>query len=134
MLACQFIDPGLGVEKGDNKIRGHWFWNSVLRHQLRTSTWDSGKFQAEPVRCCFFFLFFFSQQKKLQLVLSTCTFMHWLLDSSARYTHRLASRTDYVFDQWSVVSFVIKSIFVHLLMANECIWLIKQMYFLQIHF
>ena len=27
MLDWHFIDPGLKAEKGDNKIRGHWFWN-----------------------------------------------------------------------------------------------------------
>ena len=68
MLACQFIAPGLGIEKGDNKIRGHWFWNSGLRHLLRTSPWDSGKFQAEPVHCCFFFFFFVTKKA------STCSF------------------------------------------------------------
>ena len=40
--------PG-GWKRGANRIRGHWFWG--LRHLLQTSTWGSGKFQAEPV--CF---------------------------------------------------------------------------------
>ena len=52
MLACQFVDPGLKVENGDNKIRGHWFWNGGFKHLLHTGTWHSEKFQAEPV--CFF--------------------------------------------------------------------------------
>ena len=58
MLGYHFIDPYLGVEKGDNKIRGYWFWNSGLWHVLHISTWDSWK----------------SHDKREQLlnVLSTC--------------------------------------------------------------
>ena len=35
MLAGHFIDPDLKVDKGDNKIRGHWFWNGGLKHLLQ---------------------------------------------------------------------------------------------------
>ena len=45
-----------------------------------------------------------------------------------RYTLRLVSRIDYSFDQWSVVSFVIKKPFVYLFMEKECIYLVIQMY------
>ena len=42
MLACNFIDPGIGVEKGDNK-------NGSLRRLLHNSTWDCGELDADPV-------------------------------------------------------------------------------------
>ena len=45
ILGCHVIDPYLKVEKGDNKIRGHWFWNGDLLHIV---TWDSGIFLAQP--------------------------------------------------------------------------------------
>ena len=38
-----------GCKKGSNRARGHWFLNVDLRHQPRTNTRGSGKFQAEPV-------------------------------------------------------------------------------------
>ena len=43
-------------------------------------------------------------------------------------------KTDYGFDQWSVVNFVIKKLFVYLFMVKECIYLVMQMYFMQIYF
>ena len=49
MLAYHFIDPNLKVEKGDNKIRGQWCGNSGLKHLPHTSTWHSGKFEAESL-------------------------------------------------------------------------------------
>ena len=62
----------------------------------------------------------------------------WLLDSfdlprygsesKKRYLPRLVSRADYGFDQWSVVSFVIKKLFVYLFMVKQCIYLVVQMY------
>ena len=51
-----------------------------------------------------------------------------------RCTPRLVSKIDYGFDQWSVVSFVIKKLFVYLFMVKECIYLVIQMYFKQIYF
>ena len=74
----------------------------------------------------------------------TCTFVPWLLYSlnlprygtewKKRYTPRLVSRVGYSFDQCSVVGFVIKKLFVHLFMAKQCIYLVTQMYFMQIYF
>ena len=75
MLACHFIDPDLKVEKGDNKIRGHWFWNGGLKHLLHTSTWHSGKFKQSMSA------FFSNKKEKLLNVRLNCTFMAWLLDS-----------------------------------------------------
>ena len=49
-----------------------------------------------------------------------------------RCTPRLVSRIEYDFGQWSVVSFVIKKI-VYLFMVKECIYLVIQMYFMQIY-
>ena len=74
--------------------------------------------------------------------------MPWLLDSLdqprygseshiqryPRYTPRLVSKIDYGFDQWSVVSFVIKKHLVYLFMVKEFIYLVTQMYFMQIYF
>ena len=51
-----------------------------------------------------------------------------------RSTLRLVSKIDYGFDQWWVVSFVIKKLFVYLFMVKECIYLVMQMYFMQIYF
>ena len=51
-----------------------------------------------------------------------------------RWTPRLVSKIDYGFDQWSVVSFVIKKLFVYLFMVKECIYLAIQMYLMQIYF
>ena len=48
MLTYHFIDPYLGTEKGDSKIKEHWFWICGLRHLQHISAWDSGKFHAEP--------------------------------------------------------------------------------------
>ena len=50
-------------------------------------------------------------------------------------TPGLVSKIDYGFDQWSVLSFVIKKFFVYLFMKEwECIYLVIQMYFMQIYF
>ena len=75
-------------KRGANRIREHWFW--VLRHLLDTSK---------------------------------CTFMSWLLNSldlasRRKDTHRLMSRLDYGFNQWSDVSLVIKKLYVHLFMVK----------------
>ena len=51
-----------------------------------------------------------------------------------RCTPRLVSKTDYRFGQWSVVSFVIKKLFVYLFMVKECIYLAMEMYFMKIYF
>ena len=66
--------------------------------------------------------------------------MPWLLDSldlsrygsksKEKYTPRLVSRIDYGFDQKSVVSFVIKKLFVYQFMVKQCIYLVIQMYFM----
>ena len=93
-----------GWKRGANRIREHWFWR--LRYLLHTSK---------------------------------CTFMSWLLDSldlpsRRKDTHRLMSRVDYGFNQWSVVSFVIKKLYVYLFMVKQCIYLVILMYFMQIYF
>ena len=93
-----------GWKRGANRIRWHWFWG--LRHLLHTSI---------------------------------CTFMSWLLDSldlpsRRKDTHRLMSRVDYGFNQWSVVSFVIKKLYVYLFMVKQCIYLVILMYSMQIYF
>ena len=93
-----------GWKRGANRIREHWFWR--LRYLLHTSK---------------------------------CTFMSWLLDSldlpsRRKDTHRLTSRVDYGFNQWSVVSFVIKKLYVYLFMVKQCIYLVILMYFMQIYF
>ena len=77
----------------------------------------------------------------------TCTFMSWLLDSldQPRYGSAISPDThpgcylglsiiDYGFDQWSVVRFAIKKLFVYLFMVKECIYLVIQMYLTQIYF
>ena len=74
----------------------------------------------------------------------TCTFLAWLLDSldllrygsgsKKRDTLKLVSRVDYGFDQWSVVSFVIKKFLVYLLIVKQCIYLVTQIYLVQLHF
>ena len=46
----------------------------------------------------------------------------------------LVSRVDYGFDQWSVVSFIIKKHFLYLLMVKHCVHLVIQMYLIQIYF
>ena len=93
-----------GWKRGANRIKEHWFWE--LRHLLQTSK---------------------------------CTFMSWLLDSldlpsRRKDTHRLMSRVDYGFNQWSVVSFVIKKLYVYLFMVKQCTYLFILMYFMQIYF
>ena len=72
-------------KQGTNTIREHWFW--WLRELLHTSK---------------------------------CTFMSWLLDSldllsRRKDTHRLISKVVCGFNQWSVVSFVIKKLCVYYL-------------------
>ena len=67
-----------GWKRGTNRIMKHWVWG--LKHLLDTSK---------------------------------CIFLSWLLDSldlpsRRKDTHQLMSRVDYGFNQWSVVSFVIK--------------------------
>ena len=74
----------------------------------------------------------------------TCIFVPWLFDSldlprqasesKKRWTPRLVSKADYDVDQFSVVRFVIKKLFVYLFMAEQCIHLVIQMYFMQICF
>ena len=50
-----------------------------------------------------------------------------------RCTPRLVCKIGYGFGQWSGVSFVIKKL-VYLFMVKECIYLVMQMYFMQIYF
>ena len=93
-----------GWKRATNRITEHWFWG--LRHLLHTSK---------------------------------CTFMSWLLDSldlpsRRKDTHWLMSRVDYGFNQWSVVSFVIKKLYLYLFMVDRCIYLVILMYFMQIYF
>ena len=92
-----------GWKRGANRIREHWFWR--LRYLLHTSK---------------------------------CTFMSWLLDSldlpsRRKDTHRLMSRVDYGFNQWSVVRFVIKKFCVYLFMVKQCIYLVMLMHLMQIY-
>ena len=91
-------------KRGPNRIREHWFWR--LRYLLHTSK---------------------------------CTFMSWLLGSLGlpsrrKDTHQLMSRVDYIFNQCSVVSFVIKKLYVYLFMVKQCTYLFILMYFMQIYF
>ena len=91
-------------KRGPNRIRKHWFWR--LRYLLHTSK---------------------------------CTFMSWLLGSLGlpsrrKDTHQLMSRVDYGFNQCSVVSFVIKKLYVYLFMVKQCTYLFILMYFMQIYF
>ena len=84
------------------------------------------------------------KKEKLLNVLLNCSFMPCLLDyldmprygseSKSRYTPRLVSRFDYDFDQWSVVNFVIKKLCVYLFTTKQCIYLVIEMYFMQIYF
>ena len=68
------------------------------------------------------------------LYISLGTVQNPISSDIPRCTPRLVSNTDYGFDQWSVVCFVIKNIFVHLFMVKECTCLVTQMYFMQIYF
>ena len=54
------------------------------------------------------------------------------LDLSGRRkdAHWLMSRVDYGFNQWLVVSFVIKKLYVYLFMVKQCIYLVILMYFM----
>ena len=104
MFICHFVDPDLGVERGPNRIREHWFWR--MRYLLHTSK---------------------------------CTFMPCLLGSLGlpgrrKDTHQLISRVDYGFNRCSVVSFVIKKLYVYLFMVKQCTYLFILMYFMQIYF
>ena len=70
---------------------------------------------------------------------SKYTVMSWLLDSldlsrRRKDAHRLMSRVDYGFNQWLVVSFVIKKLYVYLFMVKQCIYLVILMCFMQIYF
>ena len=46
----------------------------------------------------------------------------------------MVSKIDYGFAQWSVVSFVIKKLFVYLFMVKECIYIVIEMYFMEMYF
>ena len=92
-----------GWKRGANRIREHWFWR--LRYLLHTSK---------------------------------CTFMSWLLDSldlpsRRKDTNRLMSRVVSGFNQWSVVSRLIKKLYMCLFTVKQCIYLVKFMYFIQIY-
>ena len=50
-----------------------------------------------------------------------------------RWTPRLVSKIDYGFDQWLVVSSVMKKRFAYLFM-KQCIYLVIQMYFMEVYF
>ena len=70
---------------------------------------------------------------------SKCTVMSWLMDSldlsgRRKDAHWLMSRVDYGFNQWLVVSFVIKKLYVYLFMVKQCIYLVILMCFMQIYF
>ena len=90
-------------KRGTNRITKHWFWG--LRQLLHTSKY---------------------------------TVMSWLLDSldlpsRRKDTHRLISRVVYGSNQWSVVRFVIKKLYVYLFMLKQCIYLVIIMHFMQIY-
>ena len=81
------------------------------------------------------------QNTELKHLLHTSkyTFTSWLLDSlylpsRRKDTHGLMSRVDYDFNQWSVVRFVIKKLYVYLFMVKQCIYLVILMHFMQIYF
>ena len=63
------------------------------------------------------------------LLTSKCTFMSWLLHSldlpgRGKDTHRLMSRVDYGFNQWLVVSFVMKKFYVYLFTDGETVYIL----------
>ena len=43
------------------------------------------------------------------------------------------SKLDFGFNQWSVVSFVVKKLYVYLFMVKQCIYLVILMYFMQLY-
>ena len=93
-----------GLKREANRIRKHWFWR--LRYMLHTTK---------------------------------CTFMSWLFDSldlpsRRKDIHRLMCRVDYGFNQWLVVSFAMKKLYVSLFMMKQCIYLVIFMCFMQIYF
>ena len=104
------------------------------------------KYWFEKISSSVWFFVCVTKKEYILNVLLTCIFMPWLLDSLdqprhgsessdiPRCTHRLISKIDYSSDQWSVVSFVIKKLFLYLFMVKECIFLVIQMYFMQIYF
>ena len=59
----------------------------------------------------------------------------WYSSESKKNIHpgKLVCTVDYEFDQWSVVSSVIKKL-AYLFMMKQCIYLVIQMYFMQIYF
>ena len=67
-----------------------------------------------------------------------CKWMSWLLDSLdlpswRKHTHQLLSTVD-GFNKWSVVSFVIKKLYVYLFMVKQCIYLVILIYCMQKYF
>ena len=122
-------------KRKDSIIREHWFWNVGLRNLQCTSTQNSRKLQAEPVPC------FFRDKKQLLNVLLTCTFMPWLLNSL--YLSRYGSEWWHP-RWWLWLTMVLtngqfyvlfsRNFFVYLFMVKEYIYLVIQMYFMQIYF
>ena len=43
------------------------------------------------------------------------------------------SKLDFGFNQWSVVSFVVKKLYVYLFMVKQCTYLVILMYFMQLY-
>ena len=123
------------IEIGANRIRGHWFWNRawgtccalVLRVQ------ENFKQSLSP---------FFSWQKRIAFKCYPELHFYTLIIGFFRsakvllriVTPRLVFMIDYGFDQWSVVNFLIKKLFVYLFMVKQCIYLVIQIYFMQIPF
>ena len=56
--------------------------------------------------------------------------LSFFLSFRRKYTNRLMSRVDYGFNQWSVVRFVIKKLYVYLFMVKQCIYLVIHTYFM----
>ena len=119
-------------KKGANRIRDTDFggWGSCCTQALRVQ--ENFK---QSLSVLFFCLFL----KKQKGIVFKCTFLAWLLDfwdlpSPRKDTHRLMSRVGYSFDQWAVVSFVIKKLYVYIFLVKQCMYLVILMYFIQIYF
>ena len=124
MFVCHFVDPDLGVVKEEpTEFEGFEGWGTFCTLVLRFQ----GNFKN----------FFLTQRHKG--IVFKCIFMSWLFDSldlssERKDTHWLMSRIDYGFNQWSVVSFAIKKLYLYLFMVDRCIYLVILMYFMQIYF
>ena len=68
----------------------------------------------------------------LRWLLNSLDMPRYSSESKKRYIPRLVFMANYVFDQWSLVRFVIKRLFVYLFLVKQCIYLVVKMYFMKI--